>query len=64
MRKFYMADADMKTDIENNKLRVFLHRTNHWTEDSILENLCDILNQTQTVFPNTNLTMAFDLLSS
>jgi hypothetical protein len=59
-----MSDADIHVDEENNLLKVFLHRTNHWADDNILDGLCNKLNQTQTVFPTSNLTISFSLVSS
>jgi hypothetical protein len=64
MRRLYSADADIETDMVNNILTVKIHNTNHWEEDKILQNLCDNLNETQTVFPETNLTLQFKLLTS
>jgi hypothetical protein len=64
IRKLYSADADIETDYLNNMLTVKIHSTNHWADDKILQNLCDNLNQTQTVFPATNLTIQFKLVTS
>jgi hypothetical protein len=64
IRKLYSADADIETDRVNNILTVKIHNTNHWADDKILQNLCDNLNQTKTVFPATNLTMQFKLMTS
>ena len=64
MKKLYSADADIETDNVNNALIVKIHNTNHWAEDKILQNLCDNLNETQTVFPDTNLTLKFKLVTS
>jgi hypothetical protein len=64
IRKLYAADADMETDEANKILTVKIHNTNHWADDKILQNLCDNLNQTQTVFPDTNLTLQFKLVTS
>jgi hypothetical protein len=64
MRKLYSADADIETDHVNNILWVKIHNTNHWAEDKILQNLCDNMNETQTDFPATNLTIQFKLVTS
>jgi hypothetical protein len=64
IRRLYQSDADIRVDKDLNFLRVTLHRTNHWTDDKILENLCRQLNQTHTVFPSSNLTLFFNLVSS
>jgi hypothetical protein len=64
IRKFYSSDADIMEDKTNNRLIVKLHRTNHWNEDKILEKLCDFPNQSETVFPNSKLTLFFCLVLS
>jgi hypothetical protein len=64
MRKLYSADADIETDNVNHILSVKIHNTNHWANDKILQDLCQQLNQTQTVFPDTNLTLKFNLVTS
>jgi hypothetical protein len=62
VRKFYSGDADIVPDYTNNILFVKLHRTNHWADDKILETLCEDLNQTQTMFPSSNLMLVFMLV--
>jgi len=64
IRKLYSADADIEPDEDNQILTVKLHRTNHWADDNILQNLCEQLNDTETVFPDTNLTIKYKLVSS
>jgi hypothetical protein len=64
IRKLYSTDADIETDNINNILTVKIHNTNHWADDKILKNLCDHLNETQTVFPGTNLTLNYKMGTS
>jgi len=64
MRKLYSSDADIETDNVNKILTVKIHNTNHWADDKILQNFCDNLNETQTVFPDTNLTIQYKLVTS
>jgi len=64
IRKLYSSDADIETDNVNNILTVKIHNTNHWAEDKSLQSLCDNLNETQTVFPGTNLTIQYKLVTS
>ena len=63
IRKFYRADADIIVDNEKQVLHVKIHRTDHWADDKILVNLCEQLNQTQTIFPGSNLTLFYDLVT-
>jgi hypothetical protein len=62
IRRLYSSDADIEVDKINNILLVKLHRSNHWADDKVLEYLCEQLNDTQTVFPASNLMLHFSLL--
>jgi hypothetical protein len=62
IRRFYGADADIDVDKSQNILHVKVHRSNHWADDKVLEDLCLHLNDTLTVFPASNLTICFSLL--
>jgi hypothetical protein len=64
IRKLYTADADIEPDEANQMLTVKLHRTNHWADDKILQNLCDQLNETKTEFPDTKLVIRYILVPS
>jgi hypothetical protein len=64
IRKLYSTDADIETDNVNNTLTVKIHNTNHWADDKVLQNLCENLNETKTVFPGTNLTLKYKLVTS
>jgi hypothetical protein len=64
IRKLYASDADIELDKNNAALIVKLHRTNHWADDSVMEYLCAQLNETETLFPTTNLTCQFKLVTS
>jgi hypothetical protein len=61
VRRLYAADADIEVDKSNNILNVKIHRSNYWANDKILEYLCKQLNETMTVFPESNLTVVFNL---
>jgi hypothetical protein len=63
IRKIYQSDADIKVDQENKNLHVKIHRSNHWADDKVIDFLCQQLNQTQTVFPDSDLTLCFSLVS-
>jgi hypothetical protein len=62
-RKFYRADADIIVDNEKQVLHVNIHRTDHWADDKISVNLCGQLNRTQTIFPGSNPTLFYDLVT-
>jgi len=64
LKQVYQSDANIYPDYINNTLTVELHRMTYRKDDIIIENLCAVLNETQTVFPGTELTMIFKLVSS
>lgn len=64
LKQVYLSDANIFPDYTNNTLTVELHRLNYRKDDIIIESLCSILNDTQTVFPGTELTMVFKLVAT
>jgi len=63
LKNIYTSDADIKI-VNNNILEVSIHNLNNQSSDKILEHLCDTLNSTNTIFPNTNLRIFYKLVSS
>jgi hypothetical protein len=63
MRRIYNSTADLKVDKQNKRLYVLIHHSNFAAEDEIIRKLCEILNDTQTVFPGSDLTLFYKLLS-
>jgi hypothetical protein len=63
IRTIYQSDADIKVDNDNKMLHVKIHRSNHWADDEVIDFLCQQLNETQTVFPDSDLTLCFSLVS-
>jgi hypothetical protein len=61
LRAIYTTEADLLPDIDNNTLTVCLHHLAQNVSDQSILLLCDALNQTETVFPGTNLRMIFAL---
>ena len=64
LKQIYKSDADLIVDRENKTLTVKIHPLSHHKNDRILEQLCEQLNQTQTLFPDTDLTLIYKLGSS
>jgi cell division septum initiation protein DivIVA len=64
LKQIYKTDANIKVDKEKKKLVVEIHRLAYWKDDKILEKLCQTMNDTQMVFPNSNLTLFYKLVSS
>jgi len=51
-------------DTTNKTLTVQIHHLTQAAYDQVLEKLCAALNETQTVFPGTDLTLIFKIGSS
>lgn len=64
LKQVYQSDANIFVDNINKTLTVELHRLNYRKDDMIIEELCSILNESQTVFPDSDLILNFKLVSS
>lgn len=56
----YQSEVDILTDNKENTLTVRLHRLANRCNDKAIQNLCVELNETETVFPGTQLRMIFE----
>jgi DNA-binding transcriptional regulator/RsmH inhibitor MraZ len=63
IRSIYQSNADLKVDKENNRLCVLLHHSNFTANDKVIRKLLNILNKSETVFPGSNLTLFYILMS-
>jgi len=59
IKQIINTPADLKPDYENKTLEVTLHHLSAQRFNKAAEQLALLLNQTQTVFPGTQLTMIF-----
>ncbi len=64
LKQIYKTDANLKVDKEKKRLIVEIHKLAHWKDDKILEKLCELMNQTETKFPETNLVLFYKTVSS
>jgi hypothetical protein len=64
LRQIFETEADLIPYPTAKTLTVRLHRLTRAAQDQAIEKLLIELNATQTVFPDTNLTMVFKLGSS
>jgi hypothetical protein len=64
VRQIFETEADLLPDVTNKTLTVRIHHLTQAAHDQVLEKLCDALNETQTVFPATDLTLIFKIGSS
>jgi len=61
LRCLYTTEADLLPDLNKKTLTVRLHHLAQLRSDQAIAQLCEELNQTQTVFPRTDLIMVFEL---
>jgi hypothetical protein len=61
LKQIYKTDADLIVDKQNQRLIVQIHKLAHRKDDVILQELCNILNSSQTLFPDSNLTLFYKL---
>jgi hypothetical protein len=59
VKQIITNNADMIPDYKNKKLIIKLHALSTPRYNDALKNLCQILNETKTVFPSTQLTLFF-----
>lgn len=64
LQALYTSEADLIPDKENKTLTVCLHHMANHSSDKAIQTLCDELNETRTVFPQTELRLIFRLGSN
>ena len=64
LQQIYKSDADITPDYQNKTLTVKLHNLTYKKDDKIVQFLCEKLNETETIFPGTDLTLIYKLVSS
>ncbi len=62
-RQIFQTDADIKPDYEKEELKVVLHNMTNPLHNRYVAKLCDVLNESETNFPGTNLRLIFDSVS-
>jgi hypothetical protein len=60
LKEIFQSDADLIPDYVNNVLTVRLHSMSTNRFNKVAAKLCEIMNQTQTNFPGTNLLLNFE----
>ncbi len=64
LRQIYDTEVDLIPDLENKTLTVRLHHLTHAAHDEVVRYLCDQLNATATIFPDTELKLVYQLGAS
>ncbi len=62
LEQFYKTNADIKVDKAKKIVYIYLHHQATAHEDVILSKLCEYLNETETIFPDTDFKMLYCLL--
>lgn len=63
LKQIFTADADLRIDEENKVLEVSIHNFSNERTDKAVQNLMDVLNETETIFPDTNLRVFYRMVS-
>jgi hypothetical protein len=64
IRQIFETEADLIPDAKKKTLTVRIHHLTQAAHDQVLEKLCSALNETQTIFPGTELALIFKIGSS
>jgi hypothetical protein len=59
LRQIYDTECDLSPDLQASTLTVTLHHLTQAAHDQALLHLCDQLNETETIFPDTQLRLFF-----
>lgn len=59
IKEILKSDADIIPDYYNNTLTIIIHSLSNPRTNFVLEKLCEIINDTQTIYPETNLKLIF-----
>jgi len=64
LQTLYRTEADLLPDVEAGTLTVRLHHLANARSDAAIRKLCEELNETETLFPRTQLRLILKLGSS
>lgn len=64
IKEIMTAAADIVPNINDQTLTIRLHPLSTPRANEAAKKLCEILNQTETQYPNTNLTLVYEIISS
>jgi hypothetical protein len=64
LRQIYDTECDLIPDLQAHTLTVRIHHLTQAVHDQSLRHLCDQLNETETIFPDTELRLLFEVGSA
>ncbi len=59
LKKIFSSDADMIPDYTNNTLTIVLHSLAKPRDNMAVRQLCQLLNESETIYPGSNLKLIF-----
>ena len=63
LQSLYKAEIDILPDYENKILNIRVHNLNNNANDNYARYLFKVLNESETIFPNTDLKLVYNLVS-
>jgi prepilin-type processing-associated H-X9-DG protein len=63
LRALYSTEADLLPDANAGTLTVRVHHQANRCADEVIRHFCNELNQTETIYPGTNLRLVYELVS-
>lgn len=63
LREIYTTEADIIPDEEAGTLTVRLHHLTNRSSDKVAQDLAEHLNNSETIYPGTNLRLNYELVS-
>ena len=64
VRRIFETEVDLTPDLAAKTLTVRLHCFSHNAQDIAVRHLCEQLNDTETVFPGTDLRVVYEQIGS
>jgi hypothetical protein len=64
IRQIFMTDADIEPDKNQQTLKVKLHNMTNPRNNQYIQKLCEILNESEAIFPGTNLRLVYSMVSN
>ena len=63
VRCLYKTGGDIIPDEENGILRIRLHNMANRSSNEIVKKLCEVLNESESIFPGTKLRLVYEMVS-
>ncbi len=64
VRQIFFTDADIEPDEKSGILKVNIHNMTNPRNNQYIQKLCETLNESETIFPGTNLRLVYDSVSN